>query len=155
MFFADPVQAFTNLRRATHAGGQLRCIAFRSAAENPFMTAAERAAAPLLPELPPRRIDGPGQFAFAEAPHVRGILEKSGWVDIDIEPIDVVCTMPERELADYATRLGPAGLALRDADEETRERVTRAVRAAFDPYVHGAEVCFTAACHMLRARAAN
>src|SRR5438270_1708240 len=47
MFFDDPVGAFANLRRAARDGAELRCIAWRSAAENPFMTTAERAAAPL------------------------------------------------------------------------------------------------------------
>src|SRR5262245_59391182 len=66
MFFEDPVQAFTNLRRAAKEGAPLRFVAWRSPAENPFMTAAERAAAPLLPDLPARRSNGPGQFAFAD-----------------------------------------------------------------------------------------
>ena len=35
-------------------GAEFRFIAWRSAAENPFMTTAERAAAPLLPNLPAR-----------------------------------------------------------------------------------------------------
>jgi ubiquinone/menaquinone biosynthesis C-methylase UbiE len=152
MFFEDPTQAFTNLRRAMRAGGQMRCIAFRSAAENPFMTTAERAAAPLLPDLPPRRADGPGQFAFADSHRVRGILEDSGWTDIRIEAIDVVCAMPEAELDQYLARLGPVGLALKNADEERRARVLAVVRAAFEPYVAGGEVRFNAACWMLAAR---
>jgi SAM-dependent methyltransferase len=151
MFFADPVQAFTNLRNATHDGGHLRCIAFRSAAENPFMTAAERAAAPLLPDLPARRA-GPGQFAFADADRVHGILAASGWQHIDLDPIDVVCTFPAVDLDSYLAQLGPVGLALRDADPQTRDRVTHAVRAAFAPYIHGNEVRFTSANWMLRAR---
>jgi len=151
MFFADPVQAFTNLRSATNDGGHLRCIAFRSATENPFMTAAERAAAPLLPNLPARRA-GPGQFAFADADRVHGILAASGWQHIDLDPIDVVCTFPAADLDSYLAQLGPVGLALRDADPQTRDRVTRAVRAAFAPYIHGNEVRFTSANWMLRAR---
>src|SRR6185312_8436149 len=47
MFFNDPVAAFTNLRRAARAGAVLRAVVWRDAAENPFMTTAERAAAPL------------------------------------------------------------------------------------------------------------
>src|SRR5579872_6560608 len=49
MFFDEPVRAFANLRRAATANAELRFVAWRSAAENPFMTTAERAAAPLLP----------------------------------------------------------------------------------------------------------
>jgi SAM-dependent methyltransferase len=152
MFFDDPVRAFANLRQAGRVGAQLRVIAWRTAADNPFMTTAERAAAPLLPNLPPRRADAPGQFAFGHADRVRGILEQSGWADIDIQPIDVACTLPESELRGYLTRLGPVGVALQDADDATRSRVFETVRAAFDPYVHGADVRFTAACWMIGAR---
>src|SRR4051812_39645773 len=52
MFFDDPVRAFANLRRAAMDNAEFRFIAWRSAAENPFMTTAERAAAPLLPNVP-------------------------------------------------------------------------------------------------------
>src|SRR3954465_9995716 len=79
MFFEDPVAAFANLRGALRAGGQLRAIAFRAPTENPFMTTAERAAAPLLPDLPPRRPGAPGQFAFADRARVAGILATAGW----------------------------------------------------------------------------
>lgn len=153
MFFADPGRAFANLRRAATEGGTLRCLAFRSAEENPFMTTAERAAAPLLPDLSARRPDGPGQFSFADARRVRGILEEGGWADIDLQPADVPCTMPEGDLVSYVSRLGPVGRALTGADERTRAQVLATVRPAFDPFVHGAEVRFTAACWMVGARA--
>jgi SAM-dependent methyltransferase len=149
MFFSDPVKAFSNLRRAARSGAQLRLIVWRNAEENPFMTTAERAAASLLPDLPPRRPDGPGQFAFANRDHVRSILDASGWSGIDFQRLDVVCTLAEEDLARYATRLGPVGLFLQNADEETRTRIARAVRSAYDPYVHGDEVRFTAACWMI------
>lgn len=155
MFFDNPVMAFANLRRAAADDGKLRCIAWRSAADNPFMTAAERAAAPLLPNIPPRRPDAPGQFAFADRDRVASILQKSGWADIDIQPIEFECAMPEKELLGYATRLGPVGLVLEDADVGTRKRVIETIRAAFDPYVHGAEVRFIAACWMINAGPAN
>jgi SAM-dependent methyltransferase len=153
MFFDDPVRAFANLHRAARSGAQLRCIAWRSAAENPFMTTAERAAAPLLPTLPPRKPDAPGQFAFANGERVRGILKESGWTEIDIQPLDVACTFPEQELVRYLTRLGPVGLALQDADDDTRAQVIETIRPAFDPFVHAADVRFVAACWMISARA--
>lgn len=152
MFFDDAVRAFTNLRRASKDGAELRFLAWRSPSENPFMTTAERAAAPLLPNLPARRPDGPGQFAFADERRVRRILEESGWAGIDVQPIDVTCTLPEKELVRYLTRLGPVGLMLQEADERTRAQVIETVRAAFEPYVHGAEVRYTAACWSVGAR---
>jgi len=155
MFFGDPVAAFTNLRGAARAGARLRCVVWRSAAENPFMTTAERAAAPLLPDLPARRPDEPGQFAFADRDRVRRILDESGWSEIDIQPIDVPCAMPENALVRYVTQLGPVGRFLQQADDELRARVVATVRPAFEPYVHGPEVRFTAACWMVGAHAAT
>jgi SAM-dependent methyltransferase len=153
MFFEDPVAAFANLRRATADGGALRVITWRSAAENPFMTAAERAAAPLLPPFPARRPDGPGQFAMADEGRVRALLADSGWADAVLERLDVPCTMPATALETYASRLGPVGAVLQDVDDATRARAIAAVLAAFAPYIHGAEVRFTAACWSVGARA--
>ena len=153
MFFDDPVAAFANLRRAATQDARLLCITWRSAAENPFMTTAERAAAPLLPNLPPRRPEGPGQFAFADERRVAAILQESGWANIAIEPLDVECRVPEQDLVPYLTRFGPVGQALQESDERTRAQVTETVRAAFAPYVHGTEVRYTAACWMVGARA--
>jgi SAM-dependent methyltransferase len=152
MFFDDSVQAFTNLRTATSEGGQLRLIVWRSPAENPFMTTAERAAAPLV-TIPLREADAPGQFALADEQRVRTLLEKSDWSGIEIHPIDVVCTMPEDELVRYLTQLGPLGRALAGMDAAARDRVVEAVRPAFDRYVDGNEVRFTAACWMVAAQA--
>jgi SAM-dependent methyltransferase len=153
MFFDDPVRAFANLRRAGAHDAALRFAAWRSVEENPFMTTAERAAAPLLPGLPARRPDAPGQFAFADGARVRRILGDAGWTAMDVQPVDVPCAFPESDLVTYLTRLGPVGLGLQQADEETRGRVVEVVRAAFDPYVSGGEVRFTAACWLVAARA--
>lgn len=153
MFFDDPVHAFSNLRRAAKDGAALHFIAWRGAAENPFMTTAERAAAPLLPDLPPRQPNAPGQFGFADRHRVEAILEESGWRGIDIRPVDLPCTLPEKDLVGYLSRLGPVGLALRQVDERTRERVIGTVRAAFEPFVHGDEVRLVAACWMVAAHA--
>jgi SAM-dependent methyltransferase len=153
MFFEDPVRAFANLRRAAAPGAEIRFIAWRSPAENPFMTAAERAAAPLLPELPPRRPDAPGQFAFANRDRVQRIVEQSGWTGVDIRPLDVPCAMTLEDLERYLTRLGPVGAALQQADEITRAKVIDAVRAGFKPYIVDDEVRFVSACWMIVARA--
>jgi SAM-dependent methyltransferase len=153
MFFGDPIEAFANLRRAAASGAQACFIAWRGAADNPFMTTAERAAAPLFPSIPPRNPDGPGQFAFADSRRVHRILEQSGWTEIELRPMEVACSFPEQELVGYFTRFGPLGQALHQADEATRNHVIATVRAAFDPYVHGEEVRFNAAIWVVSARA--
>jgi SAM-dependent methyltransferase len=153
MFFADPVAAFCNLRRAARPRAKLACVAWRSAEENPFMTTAERAAAALLPEWPRRAADGPGQFGFADDARVRRILEDSGWQEIAIRPLDVTCTMPRQDLQTYAQHMGPLGDLLPSLDAAARAEVLERVDAAFQPFVEGDAVRFTAACWMLTARA--
>jgi ubiquinone/menaquinone biosynthesis C-methylase UbiE len=153
MFFDDPVAAFANLRRSAKNDARLHVVVWRDPGDNPFMTAAERAAAPLLPELPARRPDEPGQFAFANPERVRSILEASGWSRVVVEPLDVPCAMPESELTHYVTRMGPLGRALQHADDDTRARVVDAARAALEPYIEGSEVRFVSACWNVRALA--
>jgi SAM-dependent methyltransferase len=154
MFFDDPAWAFRNLRRAAAEGAKLKLVAWRSAEDNPYMTTAERAAAEYLPELPARDPDAPGQFAFGDRQRVQRMLEGSGWSDIDIAPVDIPCSFPESELVGYLSRLGPVGRILQEADEATRARIIQKIRSAFDPYVHGDQVIYTAACWMISARAA-
>lgn len=153
MFFERPVDAFAHLRAALRSGGALHAIAWRGSDENAFMTTAERAAAPLLPDLPARRPGAPGQFAFADRTFVREVLARSGWQDVDIHPLDIECALPAAELERYFTLLGPVGVALQQADADTRARVIDVLHEAFRPYKDGAMVRFTAACWEISARA--
>ena len=152
MFFSDPVAAFANLRRAARPGAGLAMISWRSITENPFMTVAERAAAPLLPDLPARR-GGPGQFAFADQHHVHGILDEAGWTGAASEPLDMVCAFPAAQLDTYLSLMGPVGQVLAKSDDATRGRVLAAIREGFEDYTVGPHIQFTAACWLTRATA--
>lgn len=156
MFFDDPAAAFANLHRAAAPGARLCALAWRRPDENPFMTAAGRAAAPLLREasvpLPMSVPGAPGQFGFADPEQVRRILDAGGWQDIDIQPLDVGCCMPESALERYFTRLGGLGQVLHRLDAATRARIVETVRPAFDPFVDGDTVRFDAACWQIEAR---
>lgn len=153
MFFDDPVVAFANIRQAAKRGAKLAFIAWRSAAENAFMTAAARAAAPFLPDLPAPVPDAPGPFGFADGDRVRRILDSGGWSSVEVRPIDVPCTVGEGDLFAYITRLGPVGAALRSADDDTRAKVIAVLPAAFAPFVEDGMARFNAACWLVRASA--
>jgi SAM-dependent methyltransferase len=153
MFFADPAAAFRNLRSAVRPGGGLACLAWRGAAENDFMTAAERAVADILPPLPGRVENAPGQFGFADAARVRSILAGGGWGDVELRPVDVECRLTEVELGIYARRMGPVADLLPSLDEAARSEVERRLDAAFRVFVRDGEASFTAACWMVTARA--
>jgi len=155
MFFDDPVAAFANLRGAARRDGRLAFVAWRSPAENAFMTVAPRAAAPFLSNLRAPDPDAAGQFGFADRDRVQRILEGSGWGDVEIRAVDVPAAMSESDVVVYGTRLGPVGAALRDGDvdDATRTRMAEAIRAAYAPYVREGVARFTAACWLVTARA--
>lgn len=153
MFFDDPVSAFANIRRAARSDAPLTFVAWRSPAENPFLTTASRAAAPYLPAMPTPDPNAPGQFAFADSEKVRRILQESGWKDIDTRPMDISSSVPEQELLTYVTKLGPVGLALKEVDDQTRARTIKAVHAAFAPFVRDGAARFSTACWLVSARA--
>ena len=145
MFFDDPEAAFANLRRAARSGAQLAFVAWRSRDENPFMTAAERSASAVVGDLGRGGDDGPGQFGFASAARVKGILEASGWTSVEVRPVDVACSLPLAQLPVYVTRMGPYGRVRGTLDEAARAAADAAVLAAFDAFVAGDEVRFTSA----------
>lgn len=153
MFFDDPLAAFANIRHAAKHGGKLAFVAWRSPAENGFMTAASRAAAPFLPPAPPPDPDAPGQFAFADDAKVKRILEASGWSSIEVERADVACEISEGELMTYVTRMGPVGAALRDVDQATAERIRAALPSAFARFVQDGTARFDAVCWLVTAQA--
>ena len=140
---------FANLRTAAPQSGQLRLVVFRAIAENPFMTTAERAAAPLLTNLPPRKPNAPGQFAFA-------VSRTCGASSRGVAPRRVRARRYRMRISGrgpgaFLHAAGPLGQVLRDADEAMRRRVIDEVRAAFESFVRGSEVRFTAACWMISA----
>ncbi|MBB5685540.1 class I SAM-dependent methyltransferase [Sphingobium boeckii] len=152
MFFDDPEAAFANLRRAVCPGASLTFIAWRGRDENPFMTAAERAADRWLPQLDVMDATAPGQFAFADAARVRGILS-GAWLDIDIQPLDVPCALSEADLHTYALGMGRVGVRLPDLADPLRATVSDAILQAYARYMSAGMAHFTAACWLVRARA--
>jgi SAM-dependent methyltransferase len=147
MFFEDPVAAFRNLNRAAQPGTNLIMFSWRGPEENPFMTAAETAARPLLPGLPEREPNARGQFGFADSARVERILSEAGWSDVASEKINVPCRFPLSTLDLYVSLMGPVGYAMaQGVDEETRDKVIEAVRGALMDFVEGDEIVFTAAC---------
>ncbi|MFV0643659.1 MAG: class I SAM-dependent methyltransferase, partial [Sphingomonadaceae bacterium] len=86
MFFADPVQAFSNLHKNASDHAHLVFSCFRTRKDNIWASAV----ASLLPpgSGPDPDDNAPGPFAFARQDYVRTILSISGWKNITFEPID-------------------------------------------------------------------
>lgn len=152
MFFADPVLAFTNLRTAAAHQARLACLVWRAAAENGFLSAAQQAAAPFLPKPPARDPTSPGPFALADPDHVHSLLTTSGWTKIELHSVDLKCTFPSDDLDLFLTKLAPIGHDIETLDKDTQIEIARTVRSAYEKYVHGNEIRFTASCWLITAQ---
>jgi SAM-dependent methyltransferase len=157
MFFADPVAAFRNVRRALRGGGRIAFACWRPVTENPWVRVPMAAAAPHVTLPPPPPEGAPGPFAFGDAARVRGILEAAGFAGIAIEPADLPM-LPGGgdvdEAADTFLEVGPLASALREtgADDAIRARVRGAVRDAFASHARDGRVELGSAIWLVRAR---
>lgn len=153
MFFSDPDVAFANLRRATRAGGKMVLVCWRRAEDNPLALLPAEAAAPLLPEPPQVTNDGPGRFAFRDTDHVRGILTRAGWREIDIAPLDVSTPLDFDEAMALSTRFGVLATVLPGLDDQLRAKVCEAVAVRLKEHVRDGVIPMSAACWLASARA--
>lgn len=154
MFFADPVAAFVNLRRALKPSGRLAFVCWRSALDNPWSLTPVRAAAPFL-TLPPRPDpEEPGQFAFGDRARVERILKGAGFAGLAIEPLDVEIWMG-RDPADVvanAGRFGPLARPLAEADPAAAARAKAAIIEAMAPHATKDGVSLPGACWLVSAK---
>src|SRR5580692_9070825 len=79
MFFADPIAAFTNIRRALKPGGRLALAVFRPGPQNPWATASIAAIRHLVTPPAPPGPEEPGQFSWGDPARVHRILEGAGF----------------------------------------------------------------------------
>jgi SAM-dependent methyltransferase len=130
MFFADPVAAFANLRRALKPAGRLAFVCWRRPDENPIMTLPMQAALAHLPAPEPSDPDAPGPFRFADPEKVRRVLSDAGFKDVATTPHDVKVGAGDLDtVLMLALRVGPLGRMLRENPDRT-EQVVEAVRGA-------------------------
>lgn len=155
MFFADPVQAFTNLRRGHAEGGRLGFICWQAPEHNPWLTVPQRAAAPFAPEAETPAPGAPGPFAFADPERVRSILGAAGYRDVVVEPH----TIPVRygadldDVMDVAALIGPVSRVLAVLPSEAHGAVLEAVREALRPFETAEGVMMGSAAFLVTARA--
>ncbi len=136
MFFADPPAAFANLLRALRPGGRLCFVCWQELGRNPWMAVPVRALASVVPLPPPGPPDAPGPFAFADPARVSRILERAGFAEIALEPLETELAFAGdlERTTDFMLNLGPAAALLRDASPEIASRARGAVRAALEPH---------------------
>jgi SAM-dependent methyltransferase len=154
MFFADPVAAFQNIRRAMKPAGRLVFICWRTPPENPWAAVPMRAAQPFLPPMERPGPEDPGQYAFGDRARVERILIEAGFSGLSIEPVDLmlnqgkdVPTVLER-IGDF----GPLARAFKDVAPEQIAKAKAAIGEALKPHATADGVKLAGACWLVRAR---
>jgi SAM-dependent methyltransferase len=133
MFFADPVAAFANVRRALSPGGRLAFLCM-TALSGTDLGKVFGAMAEYLPQ--PTGPDGSGPTSFADPDRTTAVLTEAGFED-------VVCTRVEadqiwgRDVPDAARFIagwGPVRHHLGMVDDGTAAKAKEALTAALEPF---------------------
>ncbi len=157
MFFADPVAAFANIRRALKPGGQLVFLCFQPLAANEWTLVPAQVAMAVTgtPPAPPDP-DRPDPFSLSDPERVRQILNEAGYESIHIEPrADWIVTPEDRisETARTRARIGAVARVLVGADDATRARVIEAIAEEMRSRVEDGEVRLSRGTLLVTARA--
>ncbi len=153
MFFADPVAAFRNLRRAMRPFARLVFLCWRTPQENPWAAVPMRAAQPFLPPIERPGPEDPGQYSFGDRARVERILTQAGFGTLSIEPVDLMLTQG-RDVPDVMERIGdfgPLARAFKDVPAEQVAKAKAAVAEALKPYATPDGVKLAGACWLVRA----
>lgn len=140
MFFADPLAAFANLRRAARPGGRLAMICWQGAPDNPWFMVPMQAAMDRLGKPEPIDPHAPGPMAFKDTDRVTGLLSAAGWQKAKGTPVEVDLIPPQtlEGAADFATSAGPATRVLRERNgtDEDAAAICAACANGFAPYLN-------------------
>jgi len=142
MFFASPVAALRNMRRALVPGGTLTFVVWRKKDENEVYFAPEQAVLAVVPQ-PTKREDqvtcGPGPFSMASPDVVSAQLVAAGFLRPTFERLDLRIWTGRTidDAIDFALNLGPAGEVMRlagEVAEAKRPAVVATLRDLFAPW---------------------
>jgi SAM-dependent methyltransferase len=135
MFFANPVAALRNVRKALVPGGRLAMVVWRSKVENEGFYRSQLITERFVskPEEYDEPTCGPGPFSMGNADTTSGILVSAGFEEISLLRCDksILIGVDLDEAVDFVMSIGPAGEILRLAGDRAahlHEPVAAALR---------------------------
>jgi len=137
MFFANPVQALRNVRKALVPGGRLCAVVWRRKLDNDWVRRAELVVEEYLehPEETDQPTCGPGPFSMANADTVSEQLKIAGFEEIALQRCDLPLKIGNDldQAVEMNMSIGPAGEVLRlweDRIDEIRPKIASDLREA-------------------------
>ena len=137
MFFANPVAALRNVRKALLPGGRFCAVVWRRKLDNEWVHRAEEVVDEYLdhPEESDEPTCGPGPFSMANADTVSEQLKIAGFEEIALERCDLPLKIGNdlEHAVEFNMALGPAGEVLRlwgDRVDEIRPEIAAKIRTA-------------------------
>lgn len=125
MFFANPVAALRNMRKALRPGGRMVHIVWRNRADNPWLSMAKDVVLEFLPQPGADALTcGPGPFSMANEETVTAMMRSAGYTNIELRRVDAP-VLVGNDIADaiaFQLAIGPAGEVFREAGEEAEEK---------------------------------
>jgi ubiquinone/menaquinone biosynthesis C-methylase UbiE len=133
-FFASPVAALRNVKRAVKPGGAVAFVVWRKREDNPWLHVPELCVRGLIAEEEETADEptcGPGPFSMRGPDLVSEQLKAAGFTQIAFERHDVdICVGKDLDEAiAFAMALGPAGEIMRLAGDVGKQREPEVVAA--------------------------
>ncbi|MEQ0563863.1 class I SAM-dependent methyltransferase [Amycolatopsis sp. NEAU-NG30] len=133
MFFADPVAAFANVRRALSPGGRLAFLCM-TALSGTDLGRVFGAMAAYLPQ--PTGPDGSGPTSFADPDHTKAVLTEAGFEEVACTHVEAgqVWGRDVPDAARFIADWGPVRHHLGLVDSATAAKATDALTAALGQF---------------------
>ncbi len=160
MFFANPVAALRNVRRALVPGGRFCMVVWRRKPDNDWVYRAEQTVEQFVtePEETAEPTCGPGPFSMAGADTTSDVLLKAGFVETAFHRTDIEIWIGQNldHAGSFVTALGPAGEVIRLAGDEAdrvRPQIEAALRETLAEFVRPEGVLAPASTWVVAAKA--
>jgi ubiquinone/menaquinone biosynthesis C-methylase UbiE len=160
MFFASPVAAMRNVRRALVPDGELVMVVWRRRIDNDWLYRGQTIVEGIVkrPEEYDEPTCGPGPFSMADADTTSEILTLAGYTDIALQRCDIPIAIGKdlEEALELVMALGPAGEILRLAGDRATHlhgQVEAALRKGLVEFATDGELRAPASTWIITARA--
>lgn len=114
MFFADPVSAFRNIRKAMRPGARLGFVCWRGLDDNELDSFPLRVGAPHLPAHLVNETAGATWFSFADPTYLQTVLDQAGFTAIEVSAHDALVSSGSLAgMVEVCSEVGALGAILR------------------------------------------